>query len=108
VHDEYQNYERGNSLSERQQFVGEFTGVRRGALAEVKVKNRFAVGDRLELMTPQGNVHFTLDALEKGNGERTDLAPGDGHTLYLPLPQDIDLNYALLMRHLDNGSTTRG
>ena len=108
VHDEYQNYERGNSVSERQQFVGELTGERRGALAEVKVKNRFAVGDRLELMTPQGNVHVTLDALEKGNGERTDLAPGDGHTLYLPLPEDIDLNYALLMRHLDSGSTTRG
>lgn len=26
VHDEYQNYERGNSVSERQQFVGELTG----------------------------------------------------------------------------------
>ncbi|SDM03072.1 tRNA 5-hydroxyuridine modification protein YegQ [Pseudomonas indica] len=108
VHDEYQNYERGTSVSERQQFVGELTGERRGALAEVKVKNRFAVGDRLELMTPQGNVHFTLDALEKGNGERTALAPGDGHTLYLPLPGDLDLRHALLMRHLEDGATTRG
>ncbi len=107
VHDEYQNYERGFSLSERQQFVGELTGERRNGLAEVIVKNRFAVGDRLELMTPQGNLNFRLDALENKRGERTEVAPGDGHTVYLAVPDDVDLRYALLMRELD-GSTTRG
>ena len=100
VHDEYQNYLHGSSVSGRQQFVGELTGARRGELAEVKVKNRFAVGDQLELMTPQGNIHFTLDTLQKGTGEATAVAPGDGHTLYLPLPDDLDPRYALLMRHL--------
>ncbi|MFC3608078.1 prephenate-dependent tRNA uridine(34) hydroxylase TrhP [Stutzerimonas tarimensis] len=108
VHDEYQNYERGYSLSERQQFVGELSGERRGGLAEVIVKNRFAVGDRLELMTPQGNLSFNLEALEKKTGERTDVAPGDGHLLWLPVPENVDLSYALLMRELDAGSTTRG
>jgi putative protease len=100
VHDEYQNYERGNSLSERQQFVGEFTGVRRGELAEVRVKNRFAVGDQLELMTPRGNLQFSLSALEKASGERTELAPGDGHIVYLPLPAEVALEHALLLRQL--------
>ncbi|QLF93637.1 tRNA 5-hydroxyuridine modification protein YegQ [Pseudomonas sp. ABC1] len=108
VHDEYQNYERGFSLSERQQFVGELTGERRNGLAEVKVKNRFAVGDRLELMTPQGNLNLRLEALENRKGERVEVAPGDGHTLYMPVPDDVDLQYALLMRELDGGSTTRG
>jgi len=107
VHDEYQNYERGFSLSDRQQFVGELTGERRNGLAEVIVKNRFAVGDRLELMTPQGNLNFRLEALEAKRGERTEVAPGDGHVLYLPVPETVDLRYALLMRELD-GSTTRG
>ncbi|WP_120997371.1 tRNA 5-hydroxyuridine modification protein YegQ [Stutzerimonas urumqiensis] len=107
VHDEYQNYERGFSLSERQQFVGELTGARRGALAEVKVKNRFAVGDRLELMTPHGNLNFRLEHLEKGNGEATACAPGDGHVLWLPVPEPVSLDHALLMRELDGG-TTRG
>ncbi|MGL5296918.1 MAG: hypothetical protein ACRC9W_00005, partial [Plesiomonas sp.] len=32
--------------------------------------------------------------------------PGDGHIVYLPLPDDIELNFALLMRNL-NGNTTR-
>jgi putative protease len=100
VHDEYQNYERGSSVSERQQFVGELTGERRGELAEVKVKNRFAVGDHLELMTPQGNLHFSLDALQKSSGEATAVAPGDGHVLWLALPAEIDLQHGLLMRHL--------
>ena len=105
VHDEYQNYEQGFSVSERQQFVGELTGERVNGLAEVKVKNRFAIGDRLELMTPQGNLNFRLDGLEKRTGEKVAVAPGDGHVLYLPVPDDIDLNYALLMRHLEGGST---
>ncbi|UUY09548.1 tRNA 5-hydroxyuridine modification protein YegQ [Pseudomonas sp. J452] len=101
VHDEYQNYQRGNSFSERQQFVGELSGERRGALVEVKVKNRFSVGDRLQLMTPRGNHSFTLQALYTGTGATTGVAPGDGHTLYLELPADIDPHYALLMRYLD-------
>ncbi|WP_417776708.1 tRNA 5-hydroxyuridine modification protein YegQ [Stutzerimonas xanthomarina] len=107
VHDEYQNYERGFSLSDRQQFVGEMTGERRNGLAEVIVKNRFAVGDRLELMTPQGNLNFRLDALENKRGERAEVAPGDGHVLYVPVPESVDLQHALLMRELDGG-TTRG
>ena len=106
VHDEYQNYERGFSFSERQQFVGELTGGRRNGMAEVKVKNRFAVGDKLELMTPQGNLNLRLEKLENKRGEPIEVAPGDGHTVYLPVPESVDLRYALLMRELE-GRTTR-
>ncbi|WP_287029834.1 tRNA 5-hydroxyuridine modification protein YegQ [Pseudomonas sp. UBA6310] len=102
VHDEYQNYLRGSSLSERQQFVGELTGERRHGLAEVKVKNRFALGDQLELMTPQGNLHFRLDALQNAAGQGVEVAPGDGHVLYLPLPDDVQPELGLLMRQLEH------
>ncbi|HBZ93551.1 MAG TPA: U32 family peptidase, partial [Pseudomonas sp.] len=100
VHDEYQNYQRGSSVSEHQQFVGELTGERRGELAEVRVKNRFAVGDGLELMTPQGNLRFGLEHLQNAQGQAQPVAPGDGHVLYLPLPADVQLEYGLLMRDL--------
>ncbi len=100
VHDEYQNYARGSSLAERQQFVGELTGERRGELVEVRVKNRFAVGDGLELMTPQGNLRFTLEQLQNAQGQALSVAPGDGHVLYLPLPAEVQLEYGLLMRDL--------
>ncbi|MGE8060932.1 tRNA 5-hydroxyuridine modification protein YegQ [Pseudomonas sp. NPDC089547] len=100
VHDEYQNYQRGNSVSERQQFVGELTGVRVDGLAEVRVKNRFALGDHLELMTPRGNYHFDLHRLCNRQQQAIDVAPGDGHVVYLPIPEQVALDYALLMRDL--------
>ena len=108
VHDEYQNYQHGYSLSERQQFVGEFSGERKDGLAEVIVKNRFRVGDSLELMTPQGNLVFQLERLLNKKGEPTEVAPGDGHVVYLPVPDEVQLQYALLMRNLQAGENTRG
>ncbi|WP_153786853.1 tRNA 5-hydroxyuridine modification protein YegQ [Pseudomonas sp. EMN2] len=102
VHDEYQNYQRGNSVSERQQFVGELTGVRVDGLAEVKVKNRFAVGDHLELMTPRGNYHFDLHRLHDRQQQAIEVAPGDGHVVYLPIPEQVSLEFGLLMRDLGN------
>ena len=99
THDSYQNYDRSYSASERQQFVGEFTGERRGAMALVEVKNKFSVGDSLELMTPAGNINFQLEKMENRRLESTDVAPGNGHFVWIPLPEEIDLAYALLMRN---------
>lgn len=103
THDAYQNYDYGYSVSDTQQFVGEFTGKRRGAMAEVEVKNKFILGDSLELMTPKGNVIFTLEAMENRKGEATDDAKGNGHFVYIPVPEELDLSYALLMRNLVQG-----
>jgi len=87
-------------MSERQQFVGELTGVRVDGRAEVKVKNRFAVGDHLELMTPRGNYHFDLHHLYGRQQQAIDVAPGDGHVVYLPIPEQVSLEHGLLMRDL--------
>ena len=107
VHDEYQNYDYGYSVSDRQQFVGEFTGERRDGMAAVEVKNKFSVGDSVEMMTPQGNVHFVIKEMLNRKGEATDVAPGNGHLVYLPVPDDVSLEYALLMRNLGDGNDTR-
>ncbi|MNE86409.1 hypothetical protein D3C80_1835060 [compost metagenome] len=92
-------------MSERQQFVGDFTGARKGHLAAVAVKNKFTLGDSLELMTPQGNLNFTLEHMENGKGETITVAPGDGHTVWLPVPEEVELEYALLMRNFAGEST---
>ncbi|ASU21650.1 U32 family peptidase [Vibrio qinghaiensis] len=107
THDTYQNYDYGYSVSDSQQFVGEFTGKRRGAMAEVEVKNKFILGDSLELMTPKGNVVFRLEAMENRKGETVDDAKGNGHFVYIPVPEELDLNFALLMRNLNAGQDTR-
>nr|WP_299379268.1 tRNA 5-hydroxyuridine modification protein YegQ [uncultured Halomonas sp.] len=105
VHDEYQNYERGHSIGVHQQFVGEVIDYDecRGWL-EIDVKNRFALGDTLELMLSGGNRRFTLEALESTRGETIEVAPGSGHVVRLPLPGDaIDPEQAafgLLLRDI--------
>ncbi|PMJ90172.1 tRNA 5-hydroxyuridine modification protein YegQ [Vibrio sp. 10N.261.55.A7] len=107
THDTYQNYDYGYSVSDAQQFVGEFTGQRRGDLAEVEVKNKFLVGDSLELMTPNGNVVFTLEAMENRKSQVIDDAKGNGHFVFIPVPEDMDLSFGLLMRNLNSGQDTR-
>lgn len=106
THDEYQNYDYGYSISERQQFVGEFTGVRKDGMAEVAVKNKFLLGDEVEMMTPKGNIVFKINKMLNRKNEAVEVAPGDGHFVFLDVPEDIELNYALLMRNLVD-STTR-
>lgn len=106
THDEYQNYEYGYSISERQQFVGEFTGKRNEqGMAEVAVKNKFLVGDSVEMMTPKGNIVFKIDRLLNRKNESVEAGLGDGHFVFLDVPQDIDLEYALLMRNLTDTNT---
>jgi putative protease len=100
---EYQNYERGISRGEYQQFVGEITGLDEGWL-RISVNNRFAVGDRLELMGTAGNVDFRLDEMRSEDGSGRDVAPGNGHVVRIPLPAGATLgqnrDYAMLARYL--------
>ena len=101
-----QNYEHSHSVSDKQQFVGEFSGQRLNGLAEVIVKNRFSVGDSVELMTPKGNHTFVIESMQNKKGQPIQSGLGDGHVVYLPISNDIDLEYALLMRNFSNGATT--
>lgn len=103
VHDEYQNYVNGNSIGVHQQFVGEIMSYdRQNAMLEVDVRNRFLQGDMLELMTPEGNQTFQLNTLVNKKGEKTTVAPGSGHIVYIPIELKSDPKYALLMRNLPN------
>ncbi|KAA8735015.1 U32 family peptidase [Acinetobacter qingfengensis] len=99
VHAEYQNYENGTSQNFHQQFVGEVLQ-REGKYICIAVKNKFLVGDQLELMTPQGNHIFILeDMLDKKDQPIHD-AKGDGHIVKIAMDQNIQIEYALLMRFL--------
>lgn len=107
AHDEYQNYDYGYSISEKQQFVGEFTGQRNAqGMAEVAVKNKFLLGDEVEMMTPKGNIVFKIEKMLNRKNEAVEAGLGDGHFVFLDVPEDVELDYALLMRNLV-GSNTR-
>ena len=78
-----QNYLRGYSESGRSLYVGDvlsFDAVR--ALAEVNVRNRFAVGDWLEIIHPNGNHNVQLGRMENAQGQPITVAPGSGHTVW--------------------------
>ncbi|KZN28766.1 protease [Pseudoalteromonas luteoviolacea S2607] len=107
VHQDYQNYEYGHSVSDKQQFVGEVLGRNNNGLVEIDVKNKFCTGHSLELMTPQGNIAFNLEHMENKKGESINDAKGSGHIVQIPLPDDINLDHAILMRNLGNEEDTR-
>ncbi|WP_372879297.1 prephenate-dependent tRNA uridine(34) hydroxylase TrhP [Spongiibacter marinus] len=102
---EYQNYEMGSSNAQQQQFVAEVVDVS-GSDIVVDVKNRFAVGDTVQLMTPQGNQRFTLNTLLDKNGKAVDVAPGSGHRMRIPLDGQLDeqaLRYGLIVKDIHAG-----
>ncbi len=99
---EFQNYESGHSVSSRHQFVGEITALNDDDSLSVEVKNRFSVGDTLELMTPDGNTEYQLDEIrQERNGEHLTVAPGSGHKVRIPVPDNMP------MRHIDRGLLLR-
>ncbi|MBK1633164.1 U32 family peptidase [Thiohalocapsa halophila] len=82
-----QNYSDGASRSHRRIFVGEVIGPdTETGLVQVAVKNRFAVGDELELITPGGLRRWRLEAMLGPDGAPLRTAPGDGWRVRLPLP----------------------
>lgn len=106
---ETQNYDYGYSKSDTQQFVGEVISKNEKTnLVEIDVKNKFLVGDRLELMTPNGNLSFTLEyMINSKNGEIINDAKGSGHKVAIKLDTDIDLSFGIIMRYLAEDGTTR-
>lgn len=97
---EHQNYLKGYSESERSIYVGDVLNFdpARG-LTEVAVKNRFAVGDRLELIHPSGNCDVPVEQMENLSGEAISVAPGNGHRVWLKLP--AEKSGAFVARYLE-------
>ncbi|MBT3190509.1 MAG: tRNA 5-hydroxyuridine modification protein YegQ [Anaerolineae bacterium] len=98
---DYQNYESGASRPTKQMFVGEVIE-RDSATGDllVDVKNKFSVGDEIELMSPSGNYSFQLEEMHNDVGEGIDVALGSGRVVRIPVPENIEPEFALLMKSL--------
>ncbi|MBO6753069.1 MULTISPECIES: tRNA 5-hydroxyuridine modification protein YegQ [Spongiibacter] len=99
---EYQSYEQGSNPAQRQQFVAEVVDVAGDDLV-LDVKNRFALGDELLLMSPSGNRRFQLGSLLDKNGKAIEVAPGSGHRVRLPMGEALDeqaLRFGLLVKDI--------
>lgn len=97
---EYQNYLVGVSKNLRQQFVGEVLAFDPSErIATVDVKNKFAVGDRLEIVLPQGNQEIVVGELRDLDGKALTEARGSGWKVRMPLPV-AHAELGLLARYL--------
>ena len=85
---EYQNYLKNHSVSNHQKFVGEIVAFdKEKGMAEILVKNKFAVGDRLEVISPAGNQTIQLNHMEDLYGQPMQEAAGGGYQVRIPLPE---------------------
>ena len=83
---EYQSYLQSHSDSDRSLYVGDVMTYDAAGLAEIDVKNKFSVGDRIELIHPKGNLELTIPSMHGKDSAPVNVAPGSGHRVRIPLP----------------------
>lgn len=103
-HSEYQNYEYGSSKTEQKQFVAEVIESDKQHLT-LEIKNKLCVGDTIEIMTPKGNLNYTLKDMQDLEGNKMEAALGSGYSCKIdnPFPDmsEEDLGFALVMKCLE-------
>jgi len=97
---EHQNYLENVSKHNVQQFVAEIIHYdQTSGMANVIAKNKFSVGDELELISPGGNQRFTLTEMIDKDGNAMESALGSGYEVSIPLPANPGKT-GLLARYL--------
>lgn len=86
---DYQNYETGHSVLQRSHFVGAVRSYADG-MAEVETMNRFAVGDTIEVIHPQGNRQIKLEKMFDLEGKPVEVAQGNPIRVRIPLEGPVE------------------
>ena len=76
-------------MSTRQQYVGDIVSCANG-MAQIDVKNRFSVGDKLEVIHPTGNQIVDVTEMQSLDGAALSVAPGSGHRVQIPLTGNLN------------------
>ncbi len=101
--EEYQNYIDSHSRTRKQQFCGEVQDFSNG-IATVLTKNKIAVGDKIELIQPEGNQDVVVEYIEDEKGNRLEEAKGGGMTIRMPLPEIKAPELTLMSRYIPEAS----
>jgi putative protease len=89
-----QNYLRGFSESGRSMYVGDAVLYSpEKQMVQIETKNKFSVGDWVEMIHPEGNIDMQIVAMQNKQGESIEVAPGSGHVVWIPVPKDLSGAY---------------
>jgi len=95
---EYQNYIDSHSRSRASQYVGVVLEVNSDGYALIDVKNRFVLGDTLEILSKNGNKVIVLEHMLNRDNERVEVAQGNG--IFVKIPNMYGCENALIARVL--------
>lgn len=97
---EQQNYLTGYSKSHQQQFCGEIRDYDKATgLATIDAKNKFSVGDKIEVILPEGNQDIVIERMEDMWGKEMTEASGGGYEVKIPLPANSG-KHGLIARYI--------
>ena len=97
--EELQTYFDNYSRSNKQQVVGEIQQYEDGK-ALIEAKNKFSVGDSIEVILPSGCFNTTVESMIDEHNNPLDVAKGSGYRVWIPMPK-IDPNLGFIARNFD-------
>lgn len=97
---EHQNYKQGYSISNRSLYVGDIVAYdAEKGLADIEVRNKFGVGDRLQIIHPAGNQELVVEQMFNKKGENIQEASGSGYFVRVPVTAN-DLSNAMVSKYI--------
>ncbi|MBM3351451.1 MAG: U32 family peptidase [Betaproteobacteria bacterium] len=97
---EHQNYKQGYSSSNQSLYVGDIVAYNaETGMADIIARNKFAVGDRLQIIHPTGNQDVVVEKMYTKKGEELQEASGSGYFVRLPIVAQ-DLSNAMVTKYL--------
>lgn len=98
---EHQNYVQGHSRSNRSLYVGDIVNydAQRG-LASIQARNKFGLGDKLQLIHPSGNRDVLVEQLFDQHGAPIREAAGSGYFVQMPIAAE-KLENAMIAKYLN-------
>ncbi len=96
--EDYQNYLDNHSKSKASLYVGEVIEVDNEGWGLIEVKNKFSIGDKLEILHPTGTKVINVAVMKNKHGENVEVAQGSG--IFVKLPELQGMTKALLARIL--------
>jgi U32 family peptidase len=90
----------GHSKSNRSLYVGDIVAYdAEHGLASIEARNKFGVGDKLQIIHPSGNQDIVVETMLNKKGEPIQEASGSGYFVKVPV-QAANLQNAMVAKYL--------